>query len=65
LVLHSLFKAIALLREVAEVVATMAEAAERNVMSCIVAKLDRYSTGREAEDSKGSIEGVSAESLKE
>jgi hypothetical protein len=60
-----LFRVTALLEEVAEVVATMAEAAERSVMSCMVVELDRSSTGQKAEDAKGSIEGMSAEHLKE
>jgi hypothetical protein len=62
---QSLFKETALLKIVAEVVATTAEAAETKVMSCIVGKLDRYKTGQKAEDSKRSIEGMSAEHLKE
>jgi hypothetical protein len=61
-----LFKATAFLREaVADVVATMAEAAEIKVMSCIVIEMDRYNIGGNVEDPKISIEGMTAEHLKE
>jgi hypothetical protein len=46
-------------------VATMADAVERNVISCIVAELDRYVVGRSLKLGSISIEGVTAEHLKE
>jgi hypothetical protein len=43
----------------------MAEAAEIKVMSCIVIEMDRYNIGGNVEDPKISIEGMTAEHLKE
>jgi hypothetical protein len=43
----------------------MADVAEIRVMSCIVIELDRYDIGGNVEDSKKSIEGMTAEHLKE